>query len=129
MQNTGLRILAYLMVLVSIGLFVWEVMGHVVHKPHLYGIFVLGLMGAYFADPPGTRGFPRTGDALTTVAMSAPTAGQVQIYRQWVSRPMAAGNNFTTSTSFKSVLQVTAVAPFATNGEWRVPIVGAVRYA
>ena len=57
MNNRGLRILAYMMIVASIGLFVWEVAGRVVHKPHLYGIFILGLMGAYFADPPGTYGF------------------------------------------------------------------------
>src|SRR5689334_7933069 len=50
---------------------------------------------------------PRAGDSLATTAMSAPTAGQIQVYRQWVSAPMAAGNAFVSgTTSFKAYFQV-----------------------
>lgn len=49
----------------------------------------------------------RLGDtALTTVAITAPTAGQVQIYGQWISRPMVAGIVFDTSVTYKAYFQV-----------------------
>lgn len=48
----------------------------------------------------------RLGDtALTTTAAFTSTAAQDRGHRQWVSRPMAAGNAFTTSTLVKAYAQ------------------------
>ena len=90
-----LRVLAYLMLASSIGLFIWEVAGRVVHKPHLYGIFILGLMGAYFADPPGTRGFvtlvlkivPWSGKTVTTERELPLSPGKENVVEVQISKP------------------------------------------
>lgn len=56
MRSTISR-LGMLMLAASVGLFGWEVYGRTVHPPHLWGIFILGIFGAYFIDAPLTQGF------------------------------------------------------------------------
>lgn len=56
-------------------------------------------------DNSGTRRWmvPNTvpGNTLTTVSRSTVTPGNTVLHRQYVSPPMAAGNSFTTSTTYK----------------------------
>lgn len=48
----------------------------------------------------------RLGDTLATVAAFTSTTGQDRCHRQWISRPMAAGNVFNTSVTYKAYAQV-----------------------
>ena len=76
MKSLGHRLLSFaglIMLLVSILLFGWEVYGRTVHTPHLWGIFILGVAGAYFMDAPGTSGFITL--VLRIVPWGRPPAG------------------------------------------------------
>lgn len=75
-HHTGLRLLSMMgvvMLVSSIALFGWEVYGRVVHTPHLWGIFGLGVLGAYFVDAPGTSQFITL--VLRIVPWGKPPAG------------------------------------------------------
>ena len=60
MSGDGRRVVSFagiVMLLSAILLFGWEVWsGRIMHPQHLWGIFILGIGGAYFIDAPGTKG-------------------------------------------------------------------------